>query len=275
VAALLIAKLHLRLGNAEAFADRMLTAVFCGHMVGRTGRCKGHTAADGGLAHSTSTVGGFARMTPATASTVNNPLFARIFPTIAAHETEVVRALRRENLAGLSGRVLEVGAGIGTNFAFYPDSVEQVVAIEPERRLVARARDAAADAPIPVRVINETVEDFTVTEPFDAVVCSLVLCSIVDPDTVLRQLLSQLRPAGQLRYFEHVASGGVRGRLQRFADATFWPKLLGNCHTHRDTEQSIVEAGFELDVVRREQTLPAWVPLPVSEFALGRARRPA
>ncbi len=214
-------------------------------------------------------------MTPATASTVDNPFFARIFPTIAAHETEVVRALRRENLAGLSGRVLEVGAGIGTNFAFYPDSVEQVVAIEPERRLVARARDAAADAPVPVRVITETVEDFTAAEPFDAVVCSLVLCSIVDPDAVLRQLLSQLRPAGQLRYFEHVASGGVRGRLQRFVDATFWPTLLGNCHTHRDTEQSIVEAGFELDIVRREQTLPAWVPLPVSEFALGRARRPA
>ena len=214
-------------------------------------------------------------MTPATASTVDNPFFARIFPTIAAHETEVVRALRRENLAGLSGRVLEVGAGIGTNFAFYPDSVEQVVAIEPERRLVARARDAAADAPVPVRVINGTVEDFAVAEPFDAVVCSLVLCSIVDPDAVLRQLLSQLRPAGQLRYFEHVASDGVRGGLQRFADATFWPKLLGNCHTHRDTEQSIVEAGFELDVVRREQTLPAWVPLPVSELALGRARRPA
>jgi protein-L-isoaspartate O-methyltransferase len=214
-------------------------------------------------------------MTSAAAATVDHPFFARIWPTIAAHETEVVQALRRENLAGLSGRVLEVGAGIGTNFAYYPDSVEQVVAIEPERRLADRARDAAADAPVPVRVINQTVEGFTAAEPFDAVVCSLVLCSITDPDAVLRQLLSQLRSGGQLRYFEHVASGGVQGRLQRFVDATFWPRLLGNCHTHRDTEQSIVDAGFEVDGVRRERTLPAWVPLPVSEFALGRARRPA
>ena len=55
---------------------------------------------------------------------VDNPLFARIWPVVAAREVSAVRALRRDNLAGLSGRVLEVGAGIGTNFAMYPGSVE-------------------------------------------------------------------------------------------------------------------------------------------------------
>lgn len=212
-------------------------------------------------------------MTSAT-TTVDNPFFARIWPTIAAHETEQIRALRRENLAGLSGRVLEVGAGVGTNFAFYPQSVEQVVAVEPEARLAARARAAAADAPIPVQVTDATVEDFAADEPFDAVVCSLVLCSVGDPDSVLRQLHSVLRPGGQLRYLEHVASDGWRGKLQRLADATFWPRLLGNCHTHRDTERAIADAGFDVDDARRESTFPAWVPLPVAEFALGRARRP-
>ena len=47
-------------------------------------------------------------------------------------------------------------------------------------------------------------------EPFDAVVCSLVLCSVQDPDGVLRQLFSMLRPGGELRYLEHVASTGMR-----------------------------------------------------------------
>lgn len=210
-------------------------------------------------------------MTPA--STVDNPFFARIWPFIAAHETEQIRALRRENLSGLSGRVLEVGAGVGTNFAFYPNSVDQVVAVEPEPRLSEQARAAAADAPVPIRVADDAVEDFASDEPFDAVVCSLVLCSVGDPDDVLRQLHSRLRPGGQLRYLEHVASGGFRGRLQRLADATIWPRLLGNCHTHRDTERAIVGAGFEVEDARRESTMPVWVPLPVSEFALGRARR--
>ncbi|MGA9614797.1 MAG: class I SAM-dependent methyltransferase [Mycobacterium sp.] len=214
-------------------------------------------------------------MTPPTTVTVDHPFFARIWPTIAAHETEQMREFRRENLAGLAGRVLEVGAGTGTNFALYPDSVEHVVAVEPEQRLAERARTAAAGADVPVVVANTTVESFSATEPFDAVVCSLVLCSVIEPDSVLRQLFLLLRPGGQLRYLEHMASGGIRGRLQQLVDATIWPRLAGNCHTHRDTESSIRAAGFEVDKARTEQALPTWVPLPVAEFTLGLANRPA
>ena len=210
----------------------------------------------------------------APAASLDNPFFARIWPYVASHEVEAIRALRRENLAGLSGRVLEIGAGIGTNFALYPDSVEQVMAIEPEPRLAAQASAAATATRIPVVVIRETAEVFSAGQPFDAVVCSLVLCSVKDPALVLRRLHSLLRPGGQLRYLEHVASAGARGRLQRFADATLWPRLLGNCHTHRDTERAILDAGFEVDTSRREWTLPAWAALPVSELVLGRARRP-
>lgn len=205
---------------------------------------------------------------------VDNPFFARVWPVVATHEAEAIRALRRENLAGLSGRVLEVGAGIGTNFPHYPDSVDEVVAVEPEPRLAAQARAAAEAVPTCVVVTGETAEAFSGGEPFDAVVCSLVLCSVRDPGGVLRRLYSLLRPGGQLRYLEHIASAGARGHFQRFADATLWPRLFGNCHTHRDTERSIVEAGFEIDTSRREFTLPAWAPTPVSELLLGRARRP-
>lgn len=208
----------------------------------------------------------------AAASGVHHPLFARFWSVFVAHEAQAVKALRRENLAGLYGRVLEVGAGCGTNFAYYPESVEQVIAVEPEPRLAAIARDAASGAAIPVAVTSETVEAFSDGEQFDAVVCSLVLCSVHDQGTVLRRLYSLLRPGGELRYLEHVASDGGRGRFQRFVDATFWPRMLGNCHTHRDTERAIIDAGFEVAQARREWTLPAWAPLPVSELALGRAR---
>ncbi|MFZ0717255.1 class I SAM-dependent methyltransferase [Mycobacterium sp.] len=214
-------------------------------------------------------------MTSSTADTVDHPFFARIWPAIAAHETDQMRELRRENLAGLSGRVFEVGAGTGTNFELYPDSVAQVVAVEPEQRLVGLAREAAAGAAVPLEVTNRTVESFSADEPFDAVVCSLVLCSVADLESVLQQLFSLLRPGGELRYLEHVASGGIRGRLQQLVDATIWPRLAGNCHAHRHTEQAIRAAGFDIDQTRTEQAFPAWVPLPASEFVLGRARRPA
>ncbi|MGV0745404.1 class I SAM-dependent methyltransferase [Mycolicibacterium sp. XJ870] len=207
-------------------------------------------------------------------STVDNPFFAQVWKTLSSYEPESVRRLRAQNLAGLTGRVLEVGAGTGTNFEFYPSTVDEVVAIEPERRLFEVARKAAAEAPVPVTVSSTTAEQYAGGAPFDAVVCSLVLCSIDEPDAVLRQLFSLLRPGGELRYLEHVASGGYRARIQRLADATIWPRLFGNCHTHRHTEQTITEAGFEVAGSRREWTMPSWVPLPVSEFAIGRAVRP-
>jgi len=208
-------------------------------------------------------------------SHVDNPLFARIWTFLSAHEPESVRRLRRENLAGLTGRVLEVGAGTGSNFMLYPTSVEEVVAIEPEPRLNVIAARTAATAPVPVTVTDRAVEDLEPGAQFDAVVCSLVLCSVGDQESVLRQLFSQLRPGGELRYFEHVASSGLRGRLQQLADATVWPRLAGNCHTHRDTERAITDAGFVPQASRHDWTLPAWVPVPVSEHALGRAVRPA
>jgi SAM-dependent methyltransferase len=206
---------------------------------------------------------------------VENPFFARVWTFLSEHEPESQRAMRQENLAGLSGRVLEVGAGTGTNFMMYPTTVEEVIAIEPEPRLNAIARRAAATAPVPVTVISSTVEELETTTPFDAVVCSLVLCSVEEPEDVLRQLFSRLRPGGELRFLEHVASNGLRGRMQKAVDATFWPRLFGNCHTHRDTERTIVAAGFVPQTARHDWVVPAWVPVPSSEVALGRAIRPA
>lgn len=205
---------------------------------------------------------------------VDNPFFARLWTAMSSREPESLRRLRRQNLAGLTGRVLEVGAGTGTNFEFYPATVTEVVAVEPERRLAALAQQAAARAGVPVTVSTDTVEQFADTEPFDAVVCSLVLCSVDDPEAVVGQLFSLLKPGGELRYLEHVASDGARARLQKVADATVWPRLLGNCHTHRHTEDTIVGAGFLVTDSRREWTFPAWVPLPVAEFAIGVAKRP-
>jgi SAM-dependent methyltransferase len=208
-------------------------------------------------------------------STVDNPFFARVWMFISTHEPEAVTRWRRENLAGLAGRVLEVGAGTGTNFPLYPDTVTEVVAVEPERRLTEIAQKAALSAPVPVTVTGSTIETLDAGEPFDAVVCSLVLCSVEQPDRVVRQLFSLLRPGGELRYFEHIASSGWRSRLQWLADATVWPRMAGNCHTHRHTEQTISEAGFRIEKARRDWQLPPWVPIPATEVAIGRAIKSA
>ena len=208
----------------------------------------------------------------------DHPFFARVWTMKSARESEALRDLRRENLAGLSGRVLEVGAGTGTNFDFYPDPVREVVALEPEPRLFAKAEHAATTAPIPVTVVPSSIETLSAAEPFDVVVCALVLCSVADLGQALSQIRSVLKDGGELRFLEHVASAGWPGRVQQLADVTVWPRLSGNCHTHRDIERALVEAGFTITATRHEWVpiptpLPAWVPAPSSEFAVGRATK--
>ena len=65
-----------------------------------------------------------------------HPHFARIYERISAgSERRGTAACRDRALAGLSGRVMEVGAGHGMNFAHYPPTVSEVVAVEPDNRL--------------------------------------------------------------------------------------------------------------------------------------------
>jgi len=212
-------------------------------------------------------------MTSSTADTVDHPFFARIWPAIAAHETEQMRELRRENLAGLSGRVLEVGAGTGTNFELYPDSVAQVVAVEPEQRLAVRARDAAAVAHVPIVVTDRTVESLSAAEPFDAVVCSLVLCSVPEPGHFLAELRRVLKPGGELRFFEHVRSS--RPLLGVFQDVITppWSVIGGGCHLNRDSLGAINAAGFEIDELDRFAYRPLKF-VPAHAHILGRAHNP-
>ena len=87
--------------------------------------------------------------------------------------------------------------------------------------------------------------------------------------------MSHSTPGGELRYLEHVASSGVRGRVQRIADATVWPRLFGNCHTHRHTESAIADAGFRTETARCELEFPPRLPMTVSEVAIVLAVSPA
>ncbi len=88
--------------------------------------------------------------------TISHPMFARMWRRIApAGERRGQGEHRWELLSGLAGRVVELGAGLGTNFAYYPESVSELVAIEPEVSLIDDARAAADKASIESRVVPQ------------------------------------------------------------------------------------------------------------------------
>jgi SAM-dependent methyltransferase len=206
---------------------------------------------------------------------VQNPLFARYFERRGARLDERGgRELRRELLAGLSGRVMEVGAGTGLNFPHYPVSVREVVAVEPELYLRGRAERAAAAVPLPVRVTEGTAAELPAAAgEFDAVVVSGVLCSVADVPAALGEFYRVLRPGGQLRFWEHVRSRDPAfAGFQQAADLV-WPRLMGGCHVQRDTLAAIGQV-FTVEACRGFRFPPSAVVAPPAPRILGTARKP-
>jgi ubiquinone/menaquinone biosynthesis C-methylase UbiE len=204
-----------------------------------------------------------------------HPVFARVCAKVSKlAEGRGGAEHRRKLLAGLEGRVIEVGAGSGANFRHYPHTVSEVLAIEPEGYLRERARDAAASAPITVTVVDGTASQLPGDEAaFDAGVAALVLCTVPDPPRALAELFRVIRPGGELRFYEHVVSERPwEARFQGLADATLWPRLAGGCHLARDTATAIQRAGFTIETCERFPFSPA-PPLPADPHILGRARR--
>jgi ubiquinone/menaquinone biosynthesis C-methylase UbiE len=210
------------------------------------------------------------------ASKVSHPIFARIYARVgAAAEAKGGAEHRDEALAGLSGRVIEVGAGSGLNFPHYPTEVTGVLAVEPEPRLRQIATEAASRSDIPIKVLNGTADALPADDAaFDAGIASLVLCSVGDQDAALAELFRVIRPGGELHFYEHVRAESPRlARIQQIAD-TFRPFLSGGCHTHRDTLGAIERAGFDIESGRRFRFVPCFIDQTVAPHVVGTARRP-
>ena len=205
---------------------------------------------------------------------VKNPLFARLLARCGArNEERGNRELRRELLGGLSGRVMEVGAGTGLNFPHYPAAVDEVVAVEPEPYLRARAGEAAGAAPVPVRVVEGTAAGLPAANgEFEAVVISGLLCSVRDVPAALTEFARVLRPGGQLRFYEHVRSrDALFARYQQAADLA-WPHLMGGCHVQRQTRAAISRE-LTIEACRGFRFPPSAVFSPVAPRILGTARK--
>ncbi len=161
----------------------------------------------------------------------------------AAGEKHGLLELRVALLAGLSGTVVEVGAGDGANFRHYPDAVTEVVAVDPEPYLRGHAEAAASAAAVPVRVVDGSARRV-------------------------------LRPGAELRFLEHVLAHrpGPMRRVQRSLDRFVWPQLFGGCHAGRDTVAAIDDAAFTITELERSQ-FPEGTHTPVSPHVHGRAVR--
>jgi ubiquinone/menaquinone biosynthesis C-methylase UbiE len=185
----------------------------------------------------------------------------------------VARELRRRLLSGISGRVIEAGAGDGRSFEHYPPTVTRLVAVEPDSSARASAAQRARGAPVPVEIVAGTAEGLPVeSQSFDAAVVMGLLCSVADPDVALRELKRVVRPGGELRFWEHVRSKNAAFRaFQGAFDSLLWTRALGGCRTTRDTESAIRRAGFEIVELERGFHSSSLLTITSAPYLLGRA----
>jgi ubiquinone/menaquinone biosynthesis C-methylase UbiE len=194
-----------------------------------------------------------------------------------ASERACLEEWRSELLADLSGSILEIGAGTGANLPRYPASVKRLVLVDDDRHMLAKLEERLREHRHEGTEI-EVKEASAVSLPFpdasfDAVVSTLVLCSVPDADAVLREIRRVLRPNGSFVYLEHVGDEEGTSRLtwQRRVEPV-WKRLAGNCHLTRRTGEAIRRAGFVVEDERRESMRKA-LPI-VRPTVRGIARAP-
>jgi SAM-dependent methyltransferase len=201
-------------------------------------------------------------------------MFAALYDRITAHsENAGFAAKRRELLFPLQGDVVEIGAGTGANLEHYGD-LNSLLCIEPDQAMRKRLEKRAEtlNLKFDVKVVDTTFGDEVtplMAGSVDAVVSTLVLCSVSNLVGALHEIRRVLRPGGSLVVIEHVRSIGP-ARLIQTTLTPLQRMIAGGCRLNRDTKSAIVDAGFDVSEIV-EWEIPGSVPLLRGAIA-GRAR---
>ena len=155
---------------------------------------------------------------------------------------------RRELISGATGRTLEIGAGTGLNVDHYQAGVESLVLSEPDSLMASRLRRRVAEQPREafIEIVECDAQELPFPDgSFDTVVCTLVLCTVPDPERTLSEVTRVLAPGGQLLFLEHVLGEGSTARWQRLL-AKPWSAVACGCRCDRPTAQTISASELQI-----------------------------
>ena len=197
---------------------------------------------------------------------------AAFFRIMGPYLEWTLRTRKRKVFADLPTRVVEIGPGVGANLRYLPTGTT-LVAIEPNlymhRRLQAAAQRRGITLDLRDRMASHTdLPDDSV----DAVISSLVLCSVDDPAAVLAEIRRILRPGGTFHFVEHVvAPAGTPTRVAQRVLRRPWAWIFEGCSCERDLEGQVRAAGFARVSVDRYRLHTALLPFNTHIAGVARA----
>lgn len=176
--------------------------------------------------------------------------YQRFFAWTMAHGNAdyeaAVRDRKQKLFAGVHGKVLEIGPGTGPNLVYYPRDTHWM-GIEPNPYMHSYLKQAAKRVGLDIEIRNGTAERLEVEDnSVDAVVSTLVLCSVDNLEATLKEILRVLKPGGRFYFLEHVAAPQDT-RLRKIQNwiAPLWQVLGDGCHPNRETWSVLEKVGFE------------------------------
>jgi len=155
---------------------------------------------------------------------------------------------RQRVIGTAEGRVLEVGIGSGLNLPFYHATVREILALEPDPKLIGMARRAPRGTEIPLRFIDASSESIPVeNRSIDSVVTTWTLCTIPQAAKALQEMRRVLKPGGRLLFVEHGLAPDRNVRRWQNWLTPAWRHFSGGCHLNRPIRAMIEGSGFRLD----------------------------
>ena len=167
----------------------------------------------------------------------------------------VTRDHKRRAFNGIRlGNIVELGPGVGANFAYLPPN-SRVLAVEPNEAMHLGLLERAAEGGIDLELIKAPAEALPIpNNSVDDIVCTLVLCTVDSPAQTLAEVLRVLRPGGTFRFVEHVAAHPVAPRRWvQWAVAKPWSWTFEGCQLNRNTAELIERAGFSSTDIERHR----------------------
>ena len=171
------------------------------------------------------------------------------------------RDRKRKIFSGLPPEVVEVGPGVGANLRYMPPGC-RVIAIEPNPYMHDGLRKQAARRGIDIEIHGVAGDAIDLDDQsVDAVISSLLLCTVADPERVVGEIRRILRPGGRYAFLEHVAApeGTLHRRVQH-AVRRPWAWVFEGCSCERDLAAVIGAAAFASVEIDRFRVRSPFVP---------------
>jgi SAM-dependent methyltransferase len=183
--------------------------------------------------------------TPPACHPVRGRANAGMFTMLDRYQHHLLGARKRALLADLPATVVELGSGTGASLRYLSPG-SRLIAIEPNVHMHAALRRHAARRRVELEIHQESAERTSLPDAsVDAVICTLVLCTVPDPVAAVAEVRRILRPGGRFIFIEHVrAEPQPLRRLQRVV-ARPWRYTFEGCELDRDTAGILATAGFD------------------------------